>query len=86
MQIFSDWDVGKMNKDKLIQSLTNIPEKWFTFAFDIDIKSENEIRILMKYNAELVKKLRDGDRWQYEIDSNGFIKFIRDDGFEIIMT
>lgn len=75
-----------MDKAKLIQSLDNLPEEWINNAFDIDIRREGEIRILMEYNAELVKELKDGNRWVNKIDSNGFTTFTRDDGFVIIMT
>ena len=75
-----------MNKAKIIQTLSNLPEGYFKTAFDISIRGENEVRILMGYNAELVKKLTDGNRWRHEINGNGFMAFTRDDNFKIVMT
>lgn len=75
-----------MDKDKLIQALTNLPEEWIKNAYCIDIWDFREIKIQMKYNQNIVKELTDGNRWQHEIDSNGLMVFKRDDGLGITMT
>ena len=76
-----------MDKDKLIQALSNLPEEFFTPAYVITAWDNKPISIQMKYNKELIKELVDANRWQHEIiRDNGFMKFERDDGLEVIMT
>ena len=77
-----------MNKAKLIQTLSNLPEEFFATAYDVNIRRDEErsIKIQMIYNNDLVKQLMNANRWKYELNDNGFMAFKRDDGLEIVMT
>jgi len=85
-----------MDKSKLIQSLTNIPEEWVKIAYTIDIWSSEEIRLQMHYDSKLAKKLINANKWEHETNANkwehkidndtGFLEFRRDDGLKITMT
>lgn len=74
-----------MNKAKLIQTLSNLPEEWINDAYIIRI-SEEYLKLQMYYNSDLVKELMDGNRWNFGITANGFMEFRRNDGLEITMT
>lgn len=75
-----------MDKDKLIQVLSNLPETFFKNAYLISSNTEIKVRIQMKYNSDLVKELINANRWGHRISVNGFMEFTRDDNLEITMT
>jgi len=78
---------GIMDKDKIIKVLKSLPQEFYENAYAIYVNdSIRLIKIQMKYDSDLVIKLKNANKWKYDISDSGFMEFVRDDGLEITMT
>lgn len=78
---------GIMDKDKILQTIKQVPKPLIEKAYSIDIW-ETEIKIHLHYNATLIGTYIN-DRIEWHVDGNGYFNFtlkINGINIHVIMT